>query len=202
MIPRKYAIIGAVAFAAAFAEIALMRGLVRERDFIVKEEKTFTAGKFIRIKKLREDPEDLLLDALAKTELPPEPPPPQTPAEPENFETDETDISNPSLSSGKSLFGIAFSDGEYLPLLKVPADYPPKALAAGVEGWVLVRFTVSKTGTVKNPSVIKAEPSGFFERSALRAVKKFRYKPRVIGGEAVEVEGVTNRIVFRLEGAE
>ena len=90
------------------------------------------------------------------------------------------------------------SDGEYLPIVKVQATYPRRALQRGIEGFVVVEFTVTKQGTVRDPRVVQAEPQGIFEQSALDAVLKFKYKPRVIDGEPVEVEGVQNRMTFEM----
>lgn len=90
------------------------------------------------------------------------------------------------------------SDGEYLPIVKVQATYPRRALQRGIEGYVVVEFTVTRQGTVRDPVVVQAEPEGIFEQSALDAVMKFKYKPRVIDGEPVEVEGVQNRMTFEM----
>ncbi|AVJ56765.1 protein TonB [Idiomarina sp. OT37-5b] len=90
------------------------------------------------------------------------------------------------------------SDGEYLPIVKVQATYPRRALQRGIEGFVVVEFTVTKQGTVRDPRVVQAEPQGIFEQAALDAVVKFKYKPRVIDGEPVEVEGVQNRMTFEM----
>ncbi len=201
MISRKYGIVLVLALAATVFQISVMKGLVRDRGFVFEERKPVSVGKFIRVKKSAEDPESNLFEAPARNQSPPDPPPGETPPEPENVETGEFDFDGAGLSEGGGLFGMSFSDGDYLPIVKVPADYPESALQRGIEGWVLVSFTVSKTGSVKNPTVVQAEPSGFFERAAIIAVKKFKYKPRIVGGEAVEVSGVRNRIVFRLEDA-
>lgn len=199
MISRKNAIIAATALVLTFVEISIMRELVRERGFFLEKEKRTAVGKFIRVKKVRENGEAPLFEAPERSETPPAPPPEETPPEPEVQEAEEIDVSVVNPVSGSSLFGVFFSDGDYLPIVKVPADYPEEAIRKGIEGWVLVSFTVSKTGTVKDPYVVKAQPTGFFERAALRAVKKFKYKPKIIGGAAVEVAGVINRIVFKIE---
>jgi len=41
--------------------------------------------------------------------------------------------------------------------------------------------------------------SSLFERAALRAVLKFKYKPRVVDGVPVRVPGVKTRISFKIE---
>jgi protein TonB len=102
-----------------------------------------------------------------------------------------------SLSGG---VGLDTSDGEYLPIVKVQAVYPRRALQRGIEGYVVVGFTVTKQGTVRDPYVIEAQPESIFDQAAMEAVLKFKYKPRVVNGEPVEVEGVQNRLTFAIDG--
>lgn len=91
-------------------------------------------------------------------------------------------------------------DGEYLPIVKVAPVYPRRALQRGIEGYVIVEFTVTKQGSVRDPIVVEAEPEGIFERAALDAAMKFKYKPRVVNGEPAEVSGIQNRISFEIDG--
>ncbi len=91
------------------------------------------------------------------------------------------------------------ADGDYLPIVKVAPTYPARALERGIEGWVLVEFTVTEIGAVKDPKVIEYEPSTIFNQAALKAVLKFKFKPRIVNGEPIEVQGVVNKITFRLE---
>jgi hypothetical protein len=56
----------------------------------------------------------------------------------------------------------------------------------------------AQTGSTKDISIYESS-SSVFERAALDAAAKFKYKPRVIDGEPVEVPGVRNRITFVLE---
>jgi protein TonB len=106
----------------------------------------------------------------------------------------EADI---NLAGGLSL---GSSDGEYLPIVKVSPVYPRRALSRGIEGYVIVEFTVTKSGTVTAPMVINAKPEGIFDRAAMDAASKFKYKPRVVNGEAVAVAGVQNKISFQISG--
>lgn len=46
--------------------------------------------------------------------------------------------------------------------------------------------------------MVEADPEGIFDQAAMDAVLKFKYKPRVIDGEAVEVDGVRNRMTFEM----
>jgi TonB family protein len=94
--------------------------------------------------------------------------------------------------------GDGHSDGKALPLVRVPPEYPHGALAARLEGTVVVEFTVTEYGKVKKPRVVEADPEGVFEEAALEAVLAFRYVPQVANGVPVETEGVRDRILFRL----
>ena len=91
------------------------------------------------------------------------------------------------------------SDGEYLPIVKVAPIYPRRAQSRGIEGYVLLEFTVTTTGGVRDPGVIEAKPPGVFDRAAINAALKFKYKPKVVNGEPIEVAGVRNLITFQLE---
>lgn len=95
--------------------------------------------------------------------------------------------------------GLSASDGEYLPIVKVAPAYPSRAQTRGIEGWVLLSFTVTETGAVINPQVMDAEPKGVFDRAAKNAVERFKYKPRVVNGQAQAVHGVEHLITFTLE---
>lgn len=101
------------------------------------------------------------------------------------------------LAGGLSL---SSADGDYLPIVKVAPIYPRRAQSRGLEGYVIVEFTVTTNGSVRNPIVIEAKPEGVFDRAALNAAVKFKYKPRVVDGTATEVAGVQNKISFEIDG--
>ena len=63
----------------------------------------------------------------------------------------------------------------------------------------MLEFVVTAAGTVRDPVVIESDPPGVFDRAATNAALKFKYKPRVIDGEPVEVPGVRNLIRFELQ---
>ena len=91
------------------------------------------------------------------------------------------------------------SEGEYLPIVKVAPVYPRRAVAGGIEGHVLLEFTVTAIGSVRDPVVIEADPPGVFDRAATEAALKFKYKPKVLNGQPMDVRGVRNLIRFELE---
>ena len=90
----------------------------------------------------------------------------------------------------ESLFVTAFKPNEVDQppriLSAVPPQYPFDAQKKGIEGRVMLRFVVDSGGKVQEPQVVDAEPEGIFEESALTAVVKYRFKPAIKGGHAVD----------------
>ena len=78
------------------------------------------------------------------------------------------------------------------------AGSPARAAQRNIEGWVLVEFSITALGTVKNAKVIQSEPGKIFNRSALKAVGKWKYKPRIEDGVAMETHGHRKRLKFTL----
>jgi TonB family protein len=95
-------------------------------------------------------------------------------------------------------FGI--SDGEYLPIVKVAPTYPPSAAAQGLEGYVIVEYTVTATGSTEDVRVVEGS-SSIFDAAAVESAQKYKYMPRVIDGTPVAVPGVRTRIEFVLDSA-
>lgn len=131
-------------------------------------------------------------------EPPPDMPQPQQDAVDPNVQT--IGVAPVSVSADMSIggFGLAISDGDYLPIIKVAPIYPRRALSRGLEGYVIVEFTVTKTGSVRDPFIVEST-SSLFENAALKAVLRFKYKPRIVDGEPIEVAGVQNKISFEIE---
>lgn len=92
-----------------------------------------------------------------------------------------------SLGDGPYLGPLAATqlDSSFVPLSRQPPEYPYKAARRGIEGWVRVAFDVTATGTVENVEVIESDPPGVFDIAATRAVARWRFKPRMVNGEAV-----------------
>lgn len=93
--------------------------------------------------------------------------------------------------------GVSASDGEYLPIVKVAPQYPRQALKRRLEGEVVLEYTVTRQGSVANARVLfSTDP--VFNQAAVDSAMRYKYKPRVVGGQAIEVAGVRTRIKFRL----
>ncbi len=157
--------------------------------------------EFVRVKRNENlNTQDLTPEKPPK---PPETPPETPPQEMDNVNPDAPTISvaPPTVSADTSIGGpggMNIAEGDYLPIVRVAPVYPARALSRGLEGFVDLQFTVTTAGTVKDPIVLQST-SSLFERAALRAVLKFKYKPRVVDGVPVEVPGVKTRISFQLE---
>ena len=96
---------------------------------------------------------------------------------------------------------ISATDGDYLPLLAIAPEYPTRAAQRGIQGWCLVSFTVDGLGNVIEDTiaVVDAEPPNIFDRSSVRAAARFKFQPRVVDGQGVEVSGVQYLFRYQLE---
>tara|TARA_Y100001978_G_scaffold202182_1_gene222492 strand:+ start:961 stop:1353 length:393 start_codon:yes stop_codon:yes gene_type:complete len=81
---------------------------------------------------------------------------------------------------------------------KLPS-FPRKALRKGQEGYVVVEFDVDTDGAVLDPYVVEASPQGVFERSAIKAVRKWVYVPPSFNGQSVKANNVQVRLSFNLD---
>jgi len=138
---------------------------------------------------------------------PPETPPPEPPAPKLDKAKPNADIVEitavpvtTNIEISASGFSLNTGDSEYLPLVKIQPIYPRRALARGIEGYVILEFTVTKQGTVKDIKIVESDSkTSIFHDAAIKAAEKFKYKPRVVDGQAIEVPGVQNKITFKIE---
>lgn len=96
------------------------------------------------------------------------------------------------------IFGIDELDDGPVPIVQLEPVYPMQARSRRIEGFVVLEFVVGREGDVMNPRVIADEPVGVFDKAALRAVKRWRFRPGSLAGEHVPVR-VRQRIAFRME---
>jgi protein TonB len=110
------------------------------------------------------------------------------------------------LLAGSRMYGGNFqpvnprSDGDVIPVVVIHPVYPRDAAISGTEGWVKVAFTITETGTVKDPRIVDAQPPRVFDREAIRAISRWKFKPRVVDGVPVE-RRATQVIDFSLDEA-
>jgi protein TonB len=157
--------------------------------------------EFVRVKRNENlNTEDITPEKPPK---PPEVPPELPPQDLDNVDPNAPTINIPPPSVNTNVDiggpgGMNIAEGDYLPIVRVAPVYPARALSRGIEGYVDMSFTVTTTGTVRDPIVVFST-SSLFDRAATRAVLKFKYKPRVVDGQPVDVPGVKTRITFKIE---
>ena len=200
----RYVLATALAIIMTFFLLWGMQTLISGGNDALSEPAKGNVLDFIRLKK-----EQDVVKKQRKPQKPPkpkEPPPPMAPPKMQQANPNASAMSASFSADIQADIGLAkglsldSGDGDYLPIVKVAPIYPRRAQARGLEGFVIVEFTVSKNGSVINPVVIEAKPENIFDRAALDAAAKFKYKPRVIDGEAMEVAGVQNKITFQIDG--
>jgi protein TonB len=99
-----------------------------------------------------------------------------------------------SLSDGPYLGPVATQlDRDFIPISRHPPQYPYKAARRGIEGWVRVSFRVTQTGSVEDVEVLESDPPGVFEQAAIKAVYRWRFKPRIVNGRATA--GIAEQVV-------
>lgn len=90
------------------------------------------------------------------------------------------------------------SSQQYLPISKQAPSYPARALDDGIEGDCTVEYRVDTRGHVQDPHVVgSCHP--MFIRPSLAAASTFVYRPRMVGGQAVEVNAVRNTFHYRID---
>ena len=141
------------------------------------------------------------LELMMDMERPQEEEPPPETMPPEFDMTPPADLdtsaARPNLGFKGKKAGV-FADGSYVPIFQVPPVYPRRALERSIEGCVMLKFTVTKVGSTKEPEVEWAIPPDF-DRAAMRSALKYKYKPQIRDGEAIEVPNVRTIIVFKIE---
>jgi len=197
----RYALSIVIGVVVTLSLLFLMQLLIASGKAALSEPRARAQLDFVRVKRN----ENLNLEDFTP-EKPPPPPevPPETP--PQEMDSNDPNaptinIAPPAVSANTKIGGpggMNIAEGDYLPIVRVAPVYPARALSRGLEGYVDMSFTVTTTGTVRDPIVLYST-SSLFERAATRAVLKFKYKPRVVDGIPVDVSGVKTRISFQIE---
>ena len=160
-----------------------------------------------------EIPDEIMTRSRRK---PQKPPPPKDPPPPPKLQISKMDqrvqnvprMNLPDLDlplvGGEGMFIGNFqqvnrsAEGDIIPVVVIRPMYPREAAISGTQGWVKVEFIITEVGTVKDPRVIDAKPPRVFNREAIRAILKWKFKPRVVDGIAVE-RRATQVIDFTLD---
>jgi protein TonB len=180
-----------------------MQNLIVSADRTLDKAAQVYLVDFVRLKR-----EEVIQRRKIKPRKPqtPEQPPPDPPSpQMDDLEAGVETIAIPAAPVNSQIeltgggFSLGVGEGDYLPIVKVAPIYPQRALISGIEGYCVVEFTVTKLGTVREPRIIESEcTNSLFHRVSLQASLKFKYKPRVIDGVAIDVPGVLNKFTFEI----
>ena len=175
----------------------IIQSLITQGSGIDKDRNNPNYVDFIRIKQ-----DDTLQER--KRTIPDKPPTPKRPPQPQieldvnkpppvaklDFEMPDfslpTDFSGAFLSNLESM-GSGIS--QLIPIVKVAPRCPREAQINGINGSVKMLLTISATGRVNNIVIQSFKPSRVFNSEAIKAVKRWQFKPKTIDGIAVDQKG-------------
>tara|TARA_B100000989_G_scaffold71223_1_gene49908 strand:- start:2485 stop:3168 length:684 start_codon:yes stop_codon:yes gene_type:complete len=156
---------------------------------------------------------DTLYDDFEKPEEPDQQPEDIAQPELDLAPIEGVDVAIPKPKTNFAAGGGFFRDGEYIPLFKVTPIYPRRAQERGIQGYSIVAFTITETGTVEDVVPLEGfcgdptDPAteyrkcSIFNSAASRAALKLKYKPKIVDGNAVKVFDVPHKFTFILEDA-
>ncbi|MEC9464818.1 MAG: energy transducer TonB [Myxococcota bacterium] len=206
MNPRRLALATLVAFVVTMGLFMLMQTLIAMADPALGKDDGHKVIEFVRLKRSSEtQTKKRVLPQKVKPKPKPNQPDLDMDSSLDGLGGPSVDIGKPTLDGALDLrgglsLGAAPSDRELVPIVRVRPLYPPRAAQRKIEGWVLLEFTVTASGTVREPKVIDAKPKGVFDRAAKRAIRKWKYKAKVVDGKPVEQPGIRTKLNFNLEG--
>ena len=186
----------------------IMQALIDSGDQAYRSDSDGQIMEFVRIK----DDESLSLKDRRKPkkpEPPKEPPPPpkmivekQVKPTMNKVKIDIPNIDLPTIAGGGPFLGNwagnPLAEGDVLPIVRIDPQWPREALVEGIEGYVIVEVIIAADGSVASAVVIESVPRRLFDRNVIRAVLKWKFKPRIINGVAVERRAI-QRLDFSLD---
>lgn len=199
-------ILGAITAIGFFYILSL---LVADNDDVYKQKGKTTSFDFIRNKKESElepksrvrppKPEKKTLPSTPKINIAQKIAKPNLTA----VKINAPKMNLPTNLKGDLLANASVGNGnmDIIPLVRIAPIYPQKALRMRKEGFVRMSFIINTDGTVRDIKVIKSNPARFFDDAAIRAIKKWKFKPKLENGKAVIQEG-EQTITFSLGNKE
>ena len=186
----------------------IMQALIDSGDQAYRSDSDGQIMEFVRIK----DDESLSLKDRRKPkkpEPPKEPPPPpkmivekQVKPTMNKVKIDIPNIDLPTIAGGGPFLGNwagnPLAEGDVLPIVRIDPQWPREALVEGIEGHVIVEVIIAADGSVASAVVVESVPRRLFDRNVIRAVLKWKFKPRIINGVAVERRAI-QRLDFSLD---
>ena len=186
-----------------FMLFMLMRGLIWSDEVIFEERRE---PLNLEITRNTEETE-----VIARDSRPKKPDEVKTPPPPPRIEAAKAERPREGLASvlgrlpdlqpdevDQSDIQFVVSDRDIQPLVRMEPIYPRRAAERGVEGSCLMTMDVAPDGTVIASSIHAECTSSLFASAAKRAVERWKYQPKIQGGQAVIRYGVETELLFQL----
>lgn len=204
----RLAISSLLGVAVAIALFLIMQGLISGGGDVNRDRENVLRLDFIQINQDE-------LENLRQRRRPPEPEPPKEPPPPPKIEIQNQDRPqrnmlkidmpriNVGFASGAGPYlgnwssGNPTAEGDVIPIVRIEPQYPREALIEGIGGWVEIEFTIEADGSVSSPKIIDSQPRRMFDRNAIRAIYKWKFKPRIVNGKPV-ARRATQRLEFSI----
>lgn len=140
--------------------------------------------------------------------LPEKPLPPVPPPTREMLPTTVTDGNGgmpidvavpPVTLASEGVGSLQAPEQDATPVVRMEPKYPIDAARNGIQGWVELRFSIDELGQVQDVAVINSEPGRVFDQAAMQALKRWKYRPKVVDGKAIVQTDLAVRLDFNLE---
>jgi|TARA_B100001093_G_scaffold186020_1_gene178773 protein TonB len=187
-----------LSFVASFFIFLLMQYLITTDVFSKRKDSDISFLEFIRINtddSLQE--RDRKIPDRPKPEKRPPPPPDielkqETTMVRPNLDIELPNFSVPTDFSGAflgNLDNLGGTSSALIPMVKVQAQCPLQAIQGGVNGTIQIYLIVNPNGKVSNARVVRDTNNKMFNKQALKAIRRWQFKPKIINGIPVEQAG-------------
>ena len=165
----------------------IIQSLISRSANVDQKDKNPNLVEFIRINQ-----DDNLQERTRQ--IPEKPPQPKRPPQPEiqlddktpppvqQFDLDLPDFNLPTDFSGAFLGNIndmGRGTSQLIPLVKIAPRCPSEAAMGGINGSVVLELLVNESGRVDTIKIKQARPSRVFNKEALKAVRRWQFKPEL-----------------------
>ena len=152
-------------------------------------------------------PEDSKIEHIIRPKfVAPEPPKtmPRTNMVPDEVSVDTSFTYQPTaIDLGNTGSGLGTlknaPDRDARPIVQINPKYPVSAARDGIQGWVLLAFDIDPLGGVVNVNVLDSAPKRVFDKAAKQALRKWKYRAKLVNGLAVTQERLTVQLDFNMD---